>query len=220
MTNPVPYLDGHVLTWTTPALAGLPFTGSAYRAPSGEVVWIDPPDPGAHEAALLALGKPAHLLVTFRDHDRAVDALAARHGAQVWVPKGEGGSIARIDHAFDETTALPAGLRAVGLPAMGFGEHALAAEAYGKRFAFIGDAVFNLEGTAVPWLVRKLAFKQRQGPLAMKRQYRGGDTAQAPAQLRRLLDLRLDALFLSHGEAIAAEADRRLREVLGEPAGG
>lgn len=217
MTTPEPHLDGHVLTWTKPEIAGLPHTGSAYRSPAGEVVWIDPPDPGPHEQALLALGVPTHMLVTFRDHDRHLEALAARHGARVWIPHGEGGEIKRIDVTYHEATTLPAGLRAVAMPAMGFGEHALVAEAYGKKFAFIGDAVFNLEGTRVPWLVRQLFFKRRRGPLAMKRSYRGGDTAAAPDQLRRLLALKLDILFLSHGRAIDAEADRRLREVLGDP---
>lgn len=211
------YLDGNVQTWTRAEMLGLPLTGAAYRSPAGEVVWIDPPDPGAHEAALLALGKPTDLLVTFRDHDRHVDALAERYGARVWVPKGAGGEIKRIDEEFGETSTLPAGLKAVAMPAMGYGEHALVAEAYGKKFAFIGDAVFNLEGTAVPWLVRTVFFKQRRGPLAMKRQYRGGDTAAAPDQLRRLLPLKLDLLFLSHGRAIDAEADRWLRDVLGDP---
>ena len=211
------YLGGNVLTWTRSEMMGLPLTGAAYRTPAGEVVWIDPPDPGRLETALLALGKPSHLLVTFRDHDRHVDTLAARHGARVWVPRGAGGEFKQIDEEYDEATALPAQLRAVAMPAMGYGEHALVAAAHGKKFAFIGDAVFNLEGTQVPWLVRMLGFKHRRGPLSMKRHYRGGDTAEAPAQLRRLLDLKLDLLFLSHGRAVDAEADRWLREVLGDP---
>ncbi len=209
------FLDGKLLTWTTPAMLGLPFTGSAYLAPSGEVVWIDPPDPAGHEAELLKLGPPQHVLVTFRDHDRHVAPIAKKYGCKVWVPRGEGGDLAP-DELFHGETRLPAGLKAVGLPAMGYGEHALVAEAYGKRFAFIGDAVFNLEGTSVPWLVRKLAFAQKQGPLAMKRSYRGGDTKAAAGQLRQLLDHKLDMLFLSHGAAIASDADRRLREVLGD----
>lgn len=214
---PTSYLDGNLLTWTAPQMLGLPFTASAYRSPAGEVVWIDPHDPGPHEAALLALGPPTDLLVTFRDHDRHVAPLAEKYGARVWVPEGTGGEIPRVDVTFGEHTTLPAGLRAVSLPAMGYGEHALVAEAYGKRLAFIGDAVFNLEGTAVPWLVRMLAFKRCRGPLSMKRSYRGGDTAAAPGQLRKLLDERLDLLVLSHGEAIPAGADRALRDVLGEP---
>jgi hypothetical protein len=210
------FLDGNVRRWHELAMGTLPFYGSAYRSPDGEVVWIDPPALGADEAEVLALGKPSHILVTFRDHDRAVDALAQRFGAKVWIPRGKGGSFARIDEEFGEDTTLPAGLKAVGLPAMGYGEHALVGEAYGQRFAFIGDAVFNHEDTKVPWLVRKLAFKHRGGPLWMKRSYRGGDDKAAPEQLKRLLDLRLDALYLSHGKAVPQDADRYLRQVLGE----
>jgi hypothetical protein len=210
------YLDGHLRQWTFDAILGLPFTGSAYRAPTGEVVWFDPPDPGADETALLELGKPAHILVTFRDHDRAVTALAERYGAQVWIPRGEGGEIRPVHHEYGEDTALPAGLRAIAMPAVGFGEHALVAEAYGKRFAFIGDAVFNLEATKFPGLVAALFFHKRHSPLRMKRKYRGGDTPQAPAQIRKLLDLKLDAIFLSHGRAIPEHADQALRGALGE----
>lgn len=208
------YLNGNLRQWHEAAMAGLPFTGSAYRSPDGEVVWIDPPALGTDEAAILELGAPSHILVTFRDHDRAVAAHAERFGAQVWVPHGQGGEVTPVHHTFDESTALPAGLKAIALPAMGYGEHALWAEAYGQRFAFIGDAVFNLEGTAVPWLVKTLFFKGG-GPLRMKRSYRGGDTKQAPEQLRKLLALKLDALFLSHGEAVPEQADRQLRQVLG-----
>lgn len=209
------YLDGHVVRWDIKALAGLPFTGSAYRSPDGEVVWIDPPELGQAEAAVLALGEPSHILVTFRDHDRAVNALAERFGAQIWVPRGQGGDIRHVDVEFGEDTALPAGLKAVAMPAMGYGEHALFGEAYGRRFAFIGDAVFNHEHTSVPWLIKKLAFKHRGGPLWMKRTYRGGDDQAAPEQLKKLLDLKLDALYLSHGRAVPADADAYLRQVLG-----
>lgn len=210
------YLDGNLLSWTVPMipLIGVPLTGSAYRAPNGEVLWIDPPDPGAHEAELLKLGQPSHILVTFRDHDRAVAELARRYGAKVWVPKGQGGSLA-ADVEFGEDTELPGGLKALSMPAMGYGEHALHTEAYGKRFAFIGDAVFNLDGGETFFLVKPLAFRSHgHGPLRMKRDYRGGDTAAAPGQLQRLLDLKLDTLFLSHGPAVH-DADRELRACLG-----
>lgn len=210
------YLSGNLLSWTVPMMIGLPFTGFAYRAPEGQVVWIDPPEAGEHEAALLALGKPAHILVTFRDHDRGVKQASEAYGAEVWIPAGEGGSITPVHHEFTAETKLPAGLRALSLPACGYGEHALVGEAYGQRFAFIGDAVFNLEGTQVPTPVRWLAFKQRQGPLSMKRSYRGGETRKVPDQMNKLLDEKLDALFLSHGAAIPHEADRWLRACLGE----
>jgi hypothetical protein len=209
------YLDGNLLTWTVDAMVGLPFTGSAYRAPDGVVVWIDPPDPAEREAELLQLGKPAHIFVTFRDHDRAVDALAAKFGAKVWVPKGRGGHIQKVDVEFDNETILPAGLKAIGMPAVGFGEHALVTEAYGQRFAFIGDAVFNLKGSKVLFFIPPLFFRNHGGPLSLKTFYRGGNTKAAPAQMHQLLDLKLDAVFLSHGAAVPQDADRWLRTALG-----
>lgn len=215
--QPEAYLDGNLIGWQVDMIAGLPFNGHAYRAPNGEVVWIDPPEPGAHEERLLTLGKPAHILVTFRDHDRAVDKLAAKYGARVWIPKGQGGDIQQVDVEFDESTELPAGLKALGIPACGYGEHALVAEAYGKRFAFIGDALFGLKHSNIFFLVPPLFFRSANGgPVQLKRSYRGGDSAAAPTQIRKLLDERLDMLFLSHGRAVPAEADRWIRVALGE----
>jgi hypothetical protein len=195
------HLDGNVLTWQVGALGplDLPFTGHAYRAPSGEVVWVDPPSIAGVEEELLALGKPAHILVTFRDHDRAVPELLAKFGATFWAPRGTPEGSVPAGQAYDEQTALPAGLKAVSMPAMGYGEHALVGEAYGQRFAFVGDAVFSFEGTRFPWIAQKLAFCAPSGPIRMKKSYRGGDTAQAPADLRKLIAERPEILFLSHG---------------------
>jgi hypothetical protein len=208
------HLGGYVATWAQTMLLGLKFTGSAYRAPDGQVVWIDPPDPGEEEMDLLALGKPAHILVTFRDHDRHVAALAARYDAQVWIPKGKGGEIATVHHEFDEQSTLPAGLRALDMSGAGYGEHALLAEAHGKRFAFIGDALFNFDDSHFPSLVRWLFFKHGSGPLWLKRHYRGGDASLVPGQLARLADFKPEALFLSHGPAVTQHAEELLRGCL------
>lgn len=208
-------LNGRVITWTGEGPAGFAMSGHALKADNGEIVWIDPPDPGSQEAAVLAFGKPAHILVTFRDHDRAVDQYAKRFGAKVWIPRGKGGAIKKVDVEYDEATALPAGLRALSLPAVGFGEHALYGTVNGQRFAFIGDAVFHLDFERLPWIVRALAFVQRGGALQHKRWYRGGNTRDALKQARKLLDLNLDALFFSHGRPLESNAAAALKESLG-----
>lgn len=208
-----PLLDGRARSWTQKVLLGaLPFTGTAVRLDDGTVVWFDPPEAGEDEAELLAFGTPAHILLTFRDHDRAVARYAGITKAQVWQPKGQGGSVSPVHHEFDATTELPGGLRALDLTACGYGEHAILGEAAGRRFAAIGDALFRLEQGFLPGIVSALGFKAAKegAPLLMKRSYRGGRTAEVPAQARQLLGRGLDALLLSHGAPVADGAEAAL----------
>lgn len=205
-------LNGAILTWTQEGPAGDAFRGYAFKAETKEVIWIDPPDPGSKEQELLKLGKPDYLMVTFRDHDRAVDTLAKRYGAKVWIPKGKGGSIKKVDVEYDEHTPLPGKLHALSMPAVGFGEHALYGTLKGQRFAFIGDAIMNLDFDTLPWIVKALFLKRKEGQLQHKKSYRGGNTREALQQIRRLLNLDLDALLVSHGRPIESGAAAILKK--------
>lgn len=208
-----PLLDGRALSWTQGVLLGaLPFTGTAVRMDDGTVIWFDPPEAAGDEAELLAFGKPAHILLTFRDHDRAVARYAALTGAQVWQPKGQGGSVSPVHHEFDSSSELPCGLKALDLTACGYGEHAILGEVGGKRFAAIGDAFFRLDRGLLSGLLKGVGFKEAKpgAPLLMKRSYRGGRTAEVPAQVRQLMGRGLDALLLSHGHAVAEGAEAAL----------
>lgn len=209
---PETLLDNRILTWTSDAPAGFAFRGYALKADDGTIAWIDPPDPGEHEPALVAFGRPQHILVTFRDHDRAVDRLAARYGAKVWIPKGKGGDIKRVDVEYDESTALPATLKALSMPAVGYGEHALYGTVQGHRFAFIGDAVMHMDYDRLPWIVRALFIGRKKGRLQYKKYYRGGNNREALKQVRRLMNLELDALLFSHGDPIVTGAAASLKE--------
>lgn len=205
------YLDGHVLGWFGKGPLGIPFSSYALRH-DGVTVWIDAIDPGAGRDAVLALGPPQHLLITFGDHDRDVLALARQYGAEVWVPAGEAPAFPHPDHVITDGTELPAGLKAMALPGVGYGETALYGEVAGKRIAFIGDAVLNLRMSAVERLLSLPILAHGRGPFQRKRLFRGGDTAQALKSILKLLDLDLDAAFFSHGDPVEHDAGRKLRE--------
>lgn len=210
-------MQGRARSWTQRVLGGaLPFTGSAVRMDDGTVLWFDPPEAGLVEDELMAFGQPSHIFLTFRDHDRAVAHFAQKTGAQVWLPKGEGGSVQPVHHLFDATTPLPCGLQALDLSACGYGEHALLGEAGGQRFAAIGDALFRLEAGLIQGLMKLAAFKAAKpgAPLLLKRSYRGGNTQAAPAQIRQLQGRGLDVLLLSHGEAVDGGAEAALASSL------
>lgn len=205
------YLDGHVLGWFGKGSLGIPFSSYALRQ-GDTTVWIDAIDPGAGRDAVLALGPPQHLLITFGDHDRDVLALAREFGAQVWVPAGEAPAFPSPDHIITEDTELPAGLKAMALPGVGYGETVLYGDVAGKRIAFIGDSVLHLPLSPLQrWLTAPFLVHGR-GPFQRKRQFRGGNTAQALRSIPRLLDLHLDAAFVSHGLPIDRDAHRHLTE--------
>lgn len=214
------HLDGAVLSWTfdQPHITSGTFAADAYRGhalrAAGEVVWIDPPDPGPDEPALLELGRPAHVLVTYRHHERAVDMLAERYGARVWLPRGKGGQYRRVDEEYGEDTKLPAGLRAIAMPGVGFGEHALTGTLHGQRFAFVGDSVLNLDYDHLPTWIRFLIVKRKSGQLQRKTFYLGGRARDAVRQAQRLLELDLDALFVAHGADLPTGAAAALKESL------
>ena len=203
--------DGALMAWGGLGEAQIPLQGYAFKSDDGTVVWVDPPHPGQDAAALLAFGRPAHVLITFRDHERAVSDIVVRHQAKLWIPRGRGGPFKTPDVEFGEDTALPAGLRAISMPACGFGEHTLVGSIGGKRVAFVGDALWQLRGSRLFPLFWLTHFKRLRGGLYLKRKYRGGDASQVPDQIRKLLDEDLDALLLSHGRPILEDARGLLR---------
>lgn len=211
-------LEGAAIGWGGTGIFGIPLHGYALRADDGTVVWVDPPDPTEHEAAILELGPPAHVLVTFRDHERAVAETVTRFGAKLWIPRGRGGPFANPDFEFGEDSRLPGEMRAIALPACGYGEHAILGTVKGKRFAFTGDCLWSFEGSRFNPLLRFLAFRELPGGLYMKRHYRGGDDAAVTEQISRLADLDLDALLLSHGPPIERNAREHLSEAFRRPA--
>lgn len=207
------YLDGKVIWWTGKGPFGM--TLSSYALRHGDTtVWIDAVDPGRDLDAVLELGPPAHLLITFGDHDRDVLPLARRFGAEVWIPDGEAPAFRKPDHVFGDGMALPAGLKALALPGVGYGETLLYGEVDDQRIGFFGDAVLHLPLNPLQQLLLLPILVPGRGGLQRKRSFRGGDTRQALQSLPKILDLGLDAAFFSHGTPLVSGAGKALREAI------
>lgn len=205
---------GRLISWTAAGLGGMRLRSYAYRR--GEtVVWIDPAEPEARDQeAVSAFGTPDAIVLTFGAHDRDAAAIMARTGATLWLPGVEGGDryFKDVPHeAYTWQSELPAGLRAVHIPGVGLGEHAICGDIDGKRFAFVGDSVLHIQ--PLPWVAR-LLLQQPKGRLQHKRFYGqwGGNKKQALKEAKRLMSLELEMLLPTHGEPILEDARGALRE--------
>lgn len=205
-------VPGRLLTWTAKGLLGIPLRSYAYK--NGEtVVWIDPAMPENPEE-VLAFGIPQHVLLTTGLHDRDAEAIARRFGIPIWVPeKGGDLFISKPDHRYTWQSQLPAELKPVSIPGIGGGEHALVGEIDGKRFAFVGDAVFHIPH---PDPISKLVIlRQPKGEFQHKTVYwGGGNKRQALKEAKRLISLELAILLPMHGTPVLEEAHAKLRESL------
>lgn len=208
-------VPGRLITWTRKGSLGMELRSYAYRRDEA-IVWIDPVEPAANErVAVEAFGKPGHIILTFGAHDRDTLALRDRYGATVWVPEMEQGDkfIPNPDERYTWQSELPAKLRAVHIPGVGYGEHAIVGDVEGKRFAFVGDSVIHLPH--VPMLGR-LVLGQPRGKLQHKRFYFqwGGNRKTALKEAKRLMSLELEMLLPTHGVPILGDAKGELRESL------
>ena len=206
-------VPGRVITWTHKGPFGMTLRSYAYKR-DDVVVWIDPAMPEAKDlAAVHAFGKPHHVILTFGGHDRDAEAVREHYGIPLWVPEPENGSklIQNPDHTYTWQSELPAGLRAVHIPGVGPGEHAIVGDVEGRRFAFVGDSVIHVEK---PGLIEKLILRQPRGELQHKAFFFGGKKRVALKEAKRLLSLELDMLFPTHGSPITHDARVKLRESL------
>lgn len=212
MRNLVP---GRLITWTGPGPFGMELRSYAYRR-GEEVVWIDPVDPApADLTAVEMFGRPRAIILTFGAHDRDALALRDRYGASLWVPGVEEGDkfIPNPDERYTWQSELPAGLRAVHIPGVGYGEHAIVGDVDGRRFAFVGDSVMHVEHRS---LLQKLILRQPRGVLQHKIFYFnwGGNRRTALKEAKRLMSLELDMLLPTHGTPVLDDARGKLRESL------
>lgn len=206
-------IPGRLITWTAKGLLGMPLRSYAYR--QGEVVvWIDPAQPEDKDTEqVLAFGTPQHVLLTTGLHDRDAEAIRTRYGSPVWVPeKGGDRFVTKPDHRYTWQSDLPAGLKAVSIPGIGGGEHALVGDVAGRRFAFVGDAVFHYPKLDV---ISKLILRQPKGEFQHKVVYwGGGNKKQALKEAKRLISLELAMVLPMHGTPVLEEAHAKIRESL------
>lgn len=207
-------IPGRLITWTAPGALGMELRGYAYR--HGEtVVWVDPALPtAADEAAVLAFGTPQHVLLTTGLHDRDAERIRARFAIPIWVP-AEGGDlfIKKPDHRYTWQSALPAELKAVSIPGIGGGEHALVGEIDGKRLAFVGDALFHIPSPDP--ISKLLILRQPKGEFQHKTVYWGGGNKKvALKEAKRLISLELAMVLPMHGTPVLADAHAKIRESL------
>lgn len=199
------FLDGSVIWWTGPGPLGMTLSSYAVRL-DGVTLWIDAVDPGRDREAVLQLGKPAHQVITFGDHDRDVLALAQAYGSEVWVPDGEHPAFTKPDHVYRDGDTLPGGLQALAMPGVGYGDCVLHGELGGKKIGFFGDSVLHIEASGLKKWLLGLFLLSNKGPFQTKRSFRGGDTRQAMTSLPAILPLNLDAAFFSHGSPVVTDA--------------
>ncbi len=161
---------------------GMDFNGWALRLPSG-LTLVDPAyseDDAWDE--LDALGKPVHIVLTNKDHERASDELRGRYGAKVWIHEDDAPLLqAKADRTFADNELVAGALNAVRFTRLKSpGECALHwAE---RRVLIAGDVV-----TGHPKGSIGLVMKHQGKPEVLE-------------DVRRLLAVDFDTLLVGDGE--------------------
>lgn len=180
---------------------GMDFNGYAARLPQG-LVLIDP----AYSAdddwkELDALGKPAAILLTNKDHERASDELRGRFGAQVWIHEADAPLLnVKPDRTFGDDETLLGALRVVRCKHLKSpGECALLWTE--RRVLFVGDLVTGNPPGAIG-----LVMKHKDKPEVLE-------------DVRRLLELDFDALLVGDGQPFLKDGKAAVERFLAATSG-
>lgn len=133
-----------IYTWSWLSKHGYNFNGYAFKSPDGLVV-IDPAIMEETDIEeLQELGKPAHILLTNKDHERMAYELRDRFKAPIYINEKDSRFLkSSPDHTFNDGDTLPGNLKALNIPDnKSPGETALLLS-QGKRTLFIGDAIIG-----------------------------------------------------------------------------
>ena len=173
-----------------------PGVGSVYAELSDAIVLVDPLVPADGEAAFWEAldrdvernGNPVHVLLTVHWHERSVEDVLERYGATLWRP--------------EETGELPAGAEAVVVEGADWKEAAFFLEPH--RALVVGDLLIGANGgieLPISWF-----------PVAEQDWVR----QELRADLRRrLLDLPIELVLVSHGEPVLENGHEALERALG-----
>lgn len=211
----------------TPAKAGPggweEWVGCIYYEAPGHVVLIDPLAPPAatpeHETFWKALdrdvqraGLPVAVLLANHYHERSAQAVLDRYknepGASLWAHEAARDRVScRLTHTFLEGDTLPGEIRAFSLPALNQGEVALYIPAHGALI--VADALIGAGDEKLRICPASWAEGGNEGQERFKREFR--------PSLRRLLDLPIEMVLVSHGPPVLSGGRPALEAALESP---
>jgi hypothetical protein len=187
-----------------------------YEGPDA-VVLIDPlaPPDGTPEATefwtaldrdVARLQRPVAVLLTNHFHQRSSAKVAARYpGTSVHGSKHLVGKTERpVDRTFDDGDVLPGGVKARSIRGMEEDETAFYIPAH-KAYVF-GDAAVGIGDGSVRVVSRKWAPEGDEASKRYEGEFRQG--------LRKLLNVPIDMLLVSHGEPVTSYGSAALAEAL------
>lgn len=199
--------------------------GCVYYEPraGGTIVLIDPlAPPGESEDGrkfwtaldrdVARAGLPVTVLVGNEWHGRSADAVLERYrggpGASIWAHESESGCIdCRPTNQFSGPRTLPGGVEAHPLPALSPGEIAWHIPAH--HALVFADAVMGIGGGRVRVAPRSWAGDSVGAGTRYEAEFR--------PSLRRLADLPVRLLLVSHGECVLEGAREALLEAIDSP---
>ena len=182
--------------------------GCVYYEGSDAVCLIDPLVPAVEKARFFAaldrdvrrVGRPVHVLVTVYWHTRSARDLAGRYGAEVWAPSRARKAVERRAgkaRAFRPGDPLPGGI--VAFQTARSNEVVLFLPEH--RALVTGDVILGAEGGGL-----------RLCPASWLPEGVGQDELRA--SLRPLLELPVERVLVSHGEAVLERGHGALERLL------
>jgi glyoxylase-like metal-dependent hydrolase (beta-lactamase superfamily II) len=175
---------------------GYELNGHYLGSEEGNLI-VDPPDLTEDEAdEIESLGAPQLLLISNHTHWRSAPALLERWDVPVAAHAAEGPRLPRVDRTLADGDLLPGGWRVLFVPGKTRGEIAL--HHAGEGILLVGDTVIG----EPPGGVRVLADEKIEDREALQE------------SLRKLAELRFDALLVGDGQSILHGAGRILRELV------
>ena len=181
--------------------------GFAVRMDNGAIL-VDPPPPAGGDWTKLDAMKPIQkIVVTNRDHDRAVLRLRERYQCPIVAGANEmtGFPSLNVNETVREGDFLPGGLRVINLPGKSPGE-------IGLYFDPTRNKLSKTVGGIV--LLGDALIGHPAGQLRFVPEHKIDNPAQLKNSLRKLLALDFEVLLLCDGHSILKDARRKVEQFL------